>query len=287
MYKNQTLRKGLYAIVAGLLIVPVSCNNEQDSTVTPLTNGRAGGRLSDPVLPCGGLTFGRGLGTWNTVPNSRFQVVIGGDGDRQFVAQILPEPEFGSRFFIRGGQFIARGDFNPTDVAQGRSGCFEQGPDGNGWFVPGFSVNDLGPEFEVVSAPDGSPAYRVRDRFQGVTDVYNSKASIGVWNGSDPRTPLEARRIPGYGLVVAQNVTGADPRSEGRDMFIIRGRNILQRGDVRLNDDNLLDRGRTEAFSGPQTGIGGLEAPFVSINIDGYELLPAGGGFDEAYRRLP
>jgi len=281
MYTNQVLRKGQYAIMAGLLLLTASCNKEQNDTPTPGANQQAGARLS--TSGCNTLTFGRSLGTWNVVPNSRIQVIIAGDGDRQFVGQILPDPSFGSRFIVRGGQFIARGDFNPTAVANGKSGCFEPGPDGNGWFVPGFSVNDLGSEFEQVTANDGSAAYRVKDRFQGVTDVYYGKSYIGVWSG--PGTPLEARRISGYGLVVAQNITNADSRSLGRDTFIIRGRNILQRTDVSLS--NALDRGRTEAFAGPQTGLDGLESPFGNISIPGYELLPASGGSDAAYRRLP
>lgn len=283
MYTNQALRKGLYAIVAGLLLLTASCNKEQNGTPTPGTNYQSGAKLSTPG--CQTLTFGRELGTWNVVPNSRIQVIIANDRDRQFVGQILPEPEFGSRFFIRGGQFISRGDFNPTLIAQGKSGCFEPGPDSNGWFVPGFSVNDLGADFEQVSASDGSPAYRVKDRFQGVTNVFFTRAPLGVWNG--PGTPLEARRISGYGLVVAQNVTSIDPRAQGRDTFIIRGRNILQRLDVGLS--NALDRGRTEAFAGPQTGQTGLESPFGSIYIDGYDRLPAdpANGLDEVYRQRP
>ncbi|WP_106634683.1 hypothetical protein [Siphonobacter sp. SORGH_AS_0500] len=282
MYTNQPLRKGLYAILAGLLTLPISCNREQNDTPTPAISKPSGARFSQGGQ-CTSLTFGKDLGIWSVVPNSRFQVIVAGDGDRQFVGQILPEPEFGSRFLIRGGQFIARGDFSPTSVAQGASGCFEPGPDGNGWFVPGFSVNDLGSSFEQVSANDGSPAYRVKDRFQGVTDVFSTKAYLGVWTVNN--TPLEARRIPGIGLVVAQNVTNADSRSQGRDMFMIRGRNILQRGDV--NVSNALDRGRTEAFAGAQTGLSGLLPPFSNLTITGYERLPAANGADEAYRRLP
>lgn len=282
MYKNQTLRKGLYAILVGLITIPMSCNRQEIDTPTPAISKQAGARLSQGGQ-CATLTFGRELGTWNTVPNSRFQVIIAGDGDRQYVGQILPEPQFGSRFLIRGGQFIARSDFNPTAIAQGASGCFEPGPDANGWFVSGFSVNDLGSDFEQVTATDGSPAYRVKDRFQSVTDVYFSRTYLGSWTVNN--TPIEARRISGVGLVVAQNITQVDPRSQGRDTFIIRGRNILQRGDISLL--NALDRGRTEAFAGPQTGLSGLLPPFGSLSIPGYELLPAGGGADEAYRRLP
>ncbi len=280
MYTNQTLRKGLYAILVGLLILPISCNRQEIDTPAPAINKQAGGRL---ITNCSELRYGESLGTWSTVPSSRFQVIYSEDGARRYVAQILPESDYGSRFLIRGGQFIARSDFNTSFDAQAIKGCFEQAADGNGWFVPGFSVSNLGSSFEQVTAADGSPAYRVKDRFQSVTDVFSSRVTLGTWTANN--TSLEARRILGVGLVVAQNVTGVDPRSLGRDMFIIRGRNILQRGDVTL--PNPLDRGRTEAFAGPQTGLNGLLPPFGSLSIAGYELLPASGGSDAAYRKLP
>lgn len=279
MYTNQPLRKVLYAVLAGLLFIPVSCHRQEIESPAPAANKQAGAKLSD--APCVALTFGKELGTWSTVPNSRFQVIIAADGNRQLVGQILPEANFGSRFLIRGGQFIARPDFTPKPEAAGKKDCFVQGSDGNGWSVPGFSVADLGSNFEQVPAADGSPAFRVKDRFQGVTDVYSSRTTLGTWTANN--TTLEARRIAGVGLVVAQNITLVDPRAQGRDMFIIRGRNILQREDVSL--PNPLDRGRTEAFAGPQTGLNGLLPPFASFTIPGYDLLPASAGLDQAYRR--
>jgi hypothetical protein len=287
LFSNRLLRSlSVCALLVAALMLPTACEREANDAVQPSQRSVGAARLDQGG--CQSYFFARNLGAWSVVPDSRVQVVIG-TGGRQYVAQIIPGSQYGSRFLVRGGQFIIRGDFNRDgSIPSSAAGCFEQSLDGNGWFVPGFNVNDLGGDFETVPAPDGTPCYRVRDRFQSVQDPFNTKVVLGVWTVV-PNAPLEARRIPGYGLVVAQNVTNAIPfsRSLGRDCFIIRGRNILQRGDVNL--ENLLDRGRTEAFAGPETNLSGLFIPSDALNlaVPGYELLPAEGGFDPTYRKLP
>jgi hypothetical protein len=288
MFLSNKLPKslGVSALLMAALMLPTGCEREVSDAVQPGGRGAGAARLDQ--AGCQTYFFGRNLGTWSVVPDSRFQAVIGVDGVTQYVAQILPGPGLGSRFLVRGGSFIGDGSFNlASGIPPTAVNCFDQ-TGGSGWFVAGFNVSKLGDKFETVSAPDGSPAYRVKDRFQGVTDAFNTKAFLGTWTVV-PDAPLEARRIPGYGLVVAQNVTSVIPfeRSKGRDCFIIRGRNILQRGDVNLPD--LLDRGRTEAFAGPETNLTGLFIPADALNlsIPGYELVPAEGGFDPTYRKLP
>jgi hypothetical protein len=286
MFLSNRLLGGMStcALLVVALTLPTGCEREVNDAVQPGGRGAGAAKIGDQG--CQTFFFGKNLGTWSVVPESRFQAVLGTDGS-QYVSQILSGPGLGSRFLVRARNFISDGSFNLA-IPSSAVGCFEQGPGGSGWFVEGFSVNNLGSEFETVAAPDGSPAYRVKDRFQSVQDVFNTKTFLGTWTVV-PNAPLEARRIPGYGLVVAQNVTSVIPfsRSLGRDCFIIRGRNILQRGDVNL--PNLLDRGRTEAFAGPETNLTGLFIPSDTQNlaIPGYELLPAENGFDPTYRKLP
>ncbi|MBO0930638.1 hypothetical protein [Fibrella aquatilis] len=296
-YKKGLLRAGIYALLGGLLTIPISCDQQTGESVSPKsdaqskTAGDAGARVS-----CGGFDYvsGQFLGTW-TATGSRLQVVEGAGG--LFVAQITEENNGNSgNFIIRSGDFLNRGDIDKTGAINASASCFRGFTGGGpGWFVPGFSVGDLGPQFEQFNANDGSPAYRVKcsPRFDGISDGAHDRRLIGNWViNSSVSCPIEARRINGT-LYVVQNITNVDAQASlggTRDAFIIRGRNILVRTDVAINPftQDPLDRGRTHCFTGQlDTGITGLLSP-VDLNtftINGYTRVNTASGELVAWRK--
>ncbi|MEZ0612090.1 hypothetical protein ACAW74_26510 [Fibrella sp. WM1] len=251
IYKTGLIRVGAYLLLGGMLTIPVSCDRNTDNPVRPTATTSRSGRLDQ--AGCGGFTNGKFLGTW-TVTGSRLQVLI--NDNKQYVAQIFGENEF----YIRGREFLRRGDIAGKAYSESEIACFEGDPGDQ----QGFSVSSFQPPAGFEAGPSQN-SYRVScsPRFNPNANS-GDRVAIAYWtSGNDP---VEARFFRGRWWVV-QNVSD----QFYRDAFIIRGRNMLIRSDV-INFNDPWDIGRRYCFGGEDTGTGGLESPSNSP----FELVPEG-----------
>ncbi|WP_041258138.1 hypothetical protein [Fibrella aestuarina] len=256
-YKTGLIRIGAYLLLGGMLTIPVSCDRQQDAAVKPNASVGRSGRLDQ--AGCGGFTNGKFLGTW-TVTGSRLQVLI--NGNNQYVAQIFGDNEF----YIRGKEFLRRGDIANKAYSESQIECFEGDPgDAQGFTVStfqapaGFEPGPSGNSFRVSCSP----------RF-GSGGTVESRVYIASWLGPDPDALLEARYFDNKWWV-CQNVT--NEAGQGRDAFIVRGRNILLRSDVGFFADP-WDIGRRYCFAAGDSGTDGLENPAgTPTQLNGYTRL--------------
>lgn len=233
-----------YLLLGGMLTVPVSCDRDKESSVKP--NETTSGKARLDQTGCGDFTNGKFLGTW-TLTGSRLQVLI--SDNKQYVAQIFGENEF----YIRGKEFLRRQDIAGQAYNESQIECFEGDPGD----AQGFGVST----FQVPAGFEAGPSqnsYRVScsPRF-GSGGSVDSRVYIASWLTPEPDAVLEARYFAGKWWV-CQNVT--NEAQQGRDAFIIRGRNILLRSDVGFFADP-WDIGRRYCFTAGDSGAGGLENP--------------------------